>query len=293
MRHNLRLNQPYNEDFDGNSGRRRTPHSPEDIRQHYWVAVAIAGSALVGAGTAVYEGNQSRKAIGKQQDLLNGLSYTPIDVAALQKSATETSIKNATDSLALQRSLQPNVARSNDLLQKSVADQLALGGQLPPDVANEVNRAGRTIGSSSGSLGNSAPVTAALLGQTSLGLLNQRQNAAMQLSAANPLPTVGLSPQDLASATIANNNALNQFALGKAGGQANLINSQAQSNSATAAGVGGSLSSELSLLALSGYGKNTTPVKPDVIGYNYTPPKGPSGLIAGGSASGSLIPGYT
>lgn len=258
---------------------------------HTWVAVAIAGSALVGAGVSVYEGNQTRKALSKQQDLLNGLSYTPIDVAALQKSATEASIKNATDSLALQRSLQPNVARSNDLLQKSVADQLALGGQLPPDVANEVNRAGRTVGSSSGSLGNSAPVTAALLGQTSLGLLNQRQNAAMQLSAANPLPTVGLSPQDLASATIANNNALNQFALGKAGGQANLINSQAQANSAEAAGVGGSLSSALSLLALSGYGKGTN-TTPNTTPINYSAPTGPSGLIAGGSASGSIIGGY-
>ena len=227
------------------------------------VAAAIGGSAIIGAGVSLYEGSQTANAISKQQDLLNNLQYQPIDIAALQKTATETSINDAINSLALQRKLQPAVVRSNEELQKSVADQLALGGQVPADVANQVAQAGRTSTGISGATGNAAPITAALLGTTSLNLLNQRQQAATNLAAANPAPSVGLSAQDIASAMEANNNATNQFNIAKAGGQASLINSTAQNNAGTAAGVGSSLNQALTLMALLG-GKSTsqTPLTP-------------------------------
>jgi hypothetical protein len=227
-----------------------------------WIAVAIGGSALVGAGTAIYEGSQTQKAINSQKDLLAGLTYQPIDIKKLQADATAASIADATQSLALQRSLQPNVVRSNEALQKSVADELALGGQVNADTRNTVSEGGRVAGGLSGNTGNAAPTTAALLGLNAIDLLHQRQSAATQLAAANPAPTVGLSGSDIASAEVANNNALNQFALGKAGAQSNLINSQAQSNSATAAGVGSSLSQALALMALLGGSKTPSTVQP-------------------------------
>jgi hypothetical protein len=221
---------------------------------------------------------------------LAGLTYQPIDVQQLQQQATQASIQNATNSLALQRQLQPNVAKSNDELQASVASQLALGGNLGADLSNSVTNSARTSNAASGAQGGSGPATAALLGQSALGLLQSRQNAATQLAAANPAPSVGLSPSDLASATIANNNGLNQFALAKAGASSNLINSQAQSNSATAAGVGSSLSSALSLLALSkgSGGATSTTLQPQT--FNTTNPTitAPTAAIGGGSVIGGL-----
>ena len=227
-----------------------------------FVAVAIGGSALIGAGTAIYEGNQTQKAISQEQQLASQATYTPIDIPALQAAATQASITDATNSLALQRSLQPNVVKSNDALAASVADQLKMGGALPPDIASAVAQAGRTAGTSAGNTGNAAPITSALIGQSALGLLQQRQQNAETLAAANPAPTVGLSASDLASATESNNNALNSFNLAKLGVQSNLINSSAQNNAATASGVSGSLSQALSLLALTqgktGTGTGTT-----------------------------------
>ena len=197
-----------------------------------FVAIAIGASAVIGAGTSLYENAQSReaanKAINSEQNILGNLQYQPIHIASLQKQATAESIAYATKTLAQQPAFQPNVARSNDLLQKRVAVLLAEGGILPPDVAYDVAEGARVYGGSSGSIGSAGPETAALIGQSSLGLLQQRQANAAALEAANPAPTVGLSATDLASAIEANNNASNQFALAKAGAQTGLLNSQAQ-----------------------------------------------------------------
>jgi len=193
--------------------------------------VAVAGTAY-----SAYSSSQAQKkalnaqqgAIDQQQNLLAGLKYEPIDIAKLQSDATAAAAQNATNSLALERTLQPNVAATREGLSKTVADQLALGGNLSPDVANQVATAARVRGSSSGVGGNAAPITAALTGQTAQSLLQQRMSNSANLLAANPLPTAGLDPGSLASAEIANQNALNQFNIAKAGGTANLINSQAQ-----------------------------------------------------------------
>jgi hypothetical protein len=217
-----------------------------------FVAIAIAGSALIGAGTSIYESNKAQdaaqSALTQQQQLAAGLTYQPIDIASLESQATEASIANATNSLALQKQLQPGVYQANQELQQSVASQLAMGGNLPPDIANQVTQAARTAGGSSGNQGNNAPATAALLGTSALSLLQQRQQAAASLAAANPAPQVGLDPGSLASAVVANSNAANQFNLAKAGIGSNLINSQAQVTSAGAGAQAGQINSLTSLL---------------------------------------------
>ena len=111
-----------------------------------FVAIAIAGSAVIGAGTSIYEGAQTRNAISQEQQLAQSATYQPIDVAQLQQQATQASITDAINSLALQRQLTPNVVKSNDELSASVAQQLGEGGNLPPDIAAQVAQAGRTAG---------------------------------------------------------------------------------------------------------------------------------------------------
>lgn len=202
-----------------------------------FAAIAV-GVGVAGIGVGLYESNKANQTAGnaltEQENLINSLSpYSPIDINQLQATATQDSIQNAKNSLALQTQLQPNVVASNNELAKSVADQLKLGGQLSPDQINSATLAGRTAGASSGSFGSSAPLTATLLGQDSNALLQQRQNAAETLSAANPAPTVGLDPGTLANVTVANSNALNQYNLSKAGLGSNLINSTAQVNAGT------------------------------------------------------------
>ena len=72
--------------------------------------------------------------------------------AAVRKKITEAAVKNATDSLALERSLQPGVADTRTNLSNSISDQLKLGGQLNTDTINAVTQAGRVAGGTSGSL---------------------------------------------------------------------------------------------------------------------------------------------
>jgi hypothetical protein len=206
-----------------------------------WGLVAVGVSAAVGVAGTVIASDSSRKslhaqedALKSQQELAASLKYEPIDIEKLKTDASTLAAQNAAASLALERSLQPGVADTREGLQKRVASELALGGKLSPDVANQVAAAGRTAGSASGIGGNSAGVTAALTGQTAQDLLQQRENNAFSLLSANPLPTAGLDPGALASAEIANNSAQNQFNLAKAGVSSNLINSQAQVQSAAA-----------------------------------------------------------
>lgn len=202
--------------------------------------VAGAGLAAAAAG-AVVSADASRKAIhaGKdalktQQEIQASLKYEPIDLEKLKADASAQAAQNATQSLALERLLQPGVADTREGLQKRVASELALGGNLSPDVANQVATAARTAGAASGIGGNSAPLTAALTGQTAQSLLQQRENNAMNLLAANPLPTAGLDPGALASAEVAQNAAQNQFNLEKAGVASNIANSQASLQGAQA-----------------------------------------------------------
>lgn len=215
-----------------------------------WVAVAAAAVGAI--GSAVISSDSSRKASHAVSDaakVAQDVTYQPIDIAQLTKTAHDQAVQNATDSLALERSLQPGVADTRATLQQSIADQLKQGGNLPPDVANQVERAARVSSGTSGSLGGSSvPLTAQLLGVSALGLLNQRQQNASNLLAANPLPAAGLDPGTLAGLEAQNNAAQNQFNLAKAGVQTNLINSQAQANAASGGVAASNYNSLLGLL---------------------------------------------
>lgn len=215
-----------------------------------WVGL---GAAVVGAGASIYSSKQQSKAAQKALDAQRGIAtdikYEPIDIEKLKREATAAAIDNATNSLALERQLQPNVAATREELSRQIGDDLKLGGNLTTDVANRVTTAGRTIGARSGTgSGGTVPLTASLLGLSSIDLLNQRRAAAGNLLGANPLPVAGLDPGSIASAEVANNAANNQFNLEKAGVSSNLANSEAAARSAQIGGQAGEVSSLANLL---------------------------------------------
>lgn len=237
----------------------------------------VAGVGMA-AGAAI-QADGSRKALHAQQDALKdqkalaaGLKYEPIDLDKLRAEAAQQAISNATNSLAIERQLQPDVAAARTGLAKSVNSELAKGGKVSADIANQVAAAGRTAGVASGVGGNAAPVTAALLGQTATGLLQQRQNNAASLLAGNPLPEGGLDPGAVASAEVAQNAAQNQFNLEKAGVNSNLIQSGANIQSAKAGSDAAMYSSLVSgLSSLAGGYLNRAPVKAGATSPAATP----------------------
>jgi len=217
-----------------------------------WAAII---PALIGAGTAIYSADQNRKnankALDAQKEIINGpdLKYEPIDIEKLKIDATQQAINNATQALALERSLTPDISATREELARQVNSDLKLGGALPPDVQNRVTQQARVIGSRSGEgVGSTTPLTAALLGISSIDLLNQRRSAAQNLLTSNPLSPVGLDPGALASAEVAQNAAQNQFNLEKSGVMSNLANSEAQARSAQLGGQIGSISSIANLI---------------------------------------------
>lgn len=234
-------------------GRRNRVH---DVKRHtkrytgIWVGL---GTALVGAGTAVYSSQQQKKAANKALDAQRGIAaditYEPIDIERLKAEATQQAIQNATQSLALERQLQPNIAATREELSRQINADLKLGGQLPADVQNRVTQSARTIGARSGvGSGGTVPLTASLLGLSSIDLANQRRAAAGNLLGANPLPTAGLDPGAIASLEVANNAANNQFNLEKAGVASSLANSEAAARGAQIGGQVGTVASLGNLL---------------------------------------------
>lgn len=222
-------------------------------------ALAIsAGVAAAGTAATVISSQdaarKARNAVKDAQKIAGATEYQPIDIAELTRTANEQAIKNATDSLALERSLQPDVARARADLSKSVADQLAMGGNLPADVVNQVTNAARVTGGGSGTISASAPLTAQRLGISALNLLNQRQNNAANLLAANPLPSTGLDPGTVASLTAQENAAQNQFNLAKAGINTNLVQSMGQANAAQSGVNASNFASLMNLLTKSNGG---------------------------------------
>lgn len=263
--------------------------------------MAIATSALVAAGVSAAgtaasvissqdAARKGRHAVEDAQKIASAQEYHPIDIAQLTQNAHDQAVKNATDSLALEQSLQPDVARARQDLSKSVADQLALGGKLPADVANQVTSAARVTSGGSGTLGGSSvPLTAQMLGISALNLLNQRQNNAANLVAANPLPVAGLDPGSLASLEANQNAAQNQFNLAKAGVQTNLVGAQ---NQALAAQGGVNASNFSSLVGLltknqgAGYDSGSILGKlVNAYGNNNNPATNPISVGSGGGTS--------
>lgn len=250
----------------------------------YVVGAAGAASSIYSATQGAKAANKAvdaqRTALGDQRALLDSLKYTPIDIEKLKRDASANAVQNATQSLALERALQPSLASTREQLAKQVSDELAMGGNLPPDVANRVAMNARTINARTGSQENAAPVTAQMIGLTSLDLMRQRQNAAAGLLAANPLQPAGLDPGSLAAAEVAQNAAMNDFNLAKAGGASNLSNSGvslAQSEAqARAAEIGGQTAAFGSLVGLLGQFAPQPAAKKTVSSpapFNYSMPK--------------------
>lgn len=195
-------------------------------------AVATAASAA----TSLYSASQARvtsnkqadiaqQAVDKQRALLSQLKYTPIDIEKLKTEATANAISNAKNSLALERELSPAVAAARVGLSEQISKDLALGGKLSPDIANQVARASRTMGALSGA--PAGPLTAASIGTTAEALKQQRMANAAGLLAANQMPKVGLDPGQIAAIQIQQQQAADDFANRKLGIQSGFIGSEA------------------------------------------------------------------
>lgn len=219
-----------------------------------------AGAALTGVAGQIYGAKQQEKNANKlidaQKQIAANLKYEPIDIEKLKAEATQQAIANATQSLALERQLQPDVAAARETnaaakaeLSRQVNADLALGGNLSPDVANRVETAGRVIGAKSG-IGSpsTVPITASLLGLSSIDLINKRRADAAGLKDTQALPVAGLDPGALASLEVAQNAAQNQFNLEKAGVDSSLNQGVAAARSAQIGGQVGQISSLANLL---------------------------------------------
>lgn len=253
----------------------------------------IATAASVAGSISSINANKKMAAaaqagVDRQGAIASDLKYQPINIEALKADATKQAIQNATQSLALERSLQPDVASARSGLASSVNAELTQGGNLPPDVANRVAMEARTVGGRSGTQDNVAPLTASLIGLNSLDLLRSRQAAASNLLAANPLQPTGLDPGTVASAEVAQNAAQNQFNLEKSGIASNLARSQTGAEAARIGAdasvmpaIGSALTSVASLFRptpTTNYGallNKTNPV------FNYTMPKTNYSLLGG------------
>ena len=220
------------------------------------IPIALGVSAAATVGSTIYSADQSRKAANQAKDaskaLLADLKYEPIDIEKLKASTTEQSIANAKASIALEQELAPSIAAMRTELPRQIQNELTMGGRLSPDVANQVAQQARTIGGGSGTFSGVGPITAALTGSTAQGLIDQRQQKAASMLAANQLPTVGLDAGALASLEAQNAAALNQYNLAKAGVSQNMINSQYQADMARTGAVAGGIQGLGSLVGMMG-----------------------------------------
>lgn len=195
-----------------------------------------AVTTAAAAAASVYSASQARvasnkqadlaqQAVDKQRALLSQLKYTPIDIEKLKADATANAIANAKNSLAIERELSPAVAAARVGLSEQINKDLALGGKLSPDIANQVARASRTMGALSGA--PAGPLTAASIGTTAEALKQQRMANAAGLLAANKLPVSGLDPGQIAAIQIQQQQAADDYANRKLGIQSGFINQEA------------------------------------------------------------------
>jgi hypothetical protein len=185
--------------------------------------MTVTTAAIMGAsalGSAAIASSATKKA----QSQISNLQYQPIDLNKLQTEARENAEQNLAKSIALEEKYMPQVSAARFGLQTQIAQDLARGGKLPLDVANQVTRSSMAQAGAGGF--GAGPLTAAQLGLTSLDLRARAQERASAFLNANQLPVSGLDPGALASAAIGQSDAQNQFGLSKAGAQANLIQSQ-------------------------------------------------------------------
>lgn len=203
------------------------------------LALPYIATAATVAGTVSSISSQrkalsaQKDALAQQRDIAANLKYEPINIENLKEQTRQQAIQNATQSLALERELSPDVAATRQMVAERVRTDLGLGGQLSPDVASQVARAARVSGSLSGA--PAAPLTASLIGTTAENLRQQRLANAGGLLAQNKLQPAGLDPGALASLIVSQNAAMNQFNAAKAGVNANLAQSAGQVGAAGAA----------------------------------------------------------
>lgn len=261
----------------------RNSQHDHPVRSHATFGFSAAGvaaaSLAVGAGTSIYGATQANKANNKaldeQKRIAANLKYEPIDIEKLRTQATQNAIENATNALVLERNLTPNVAalrEQTDLTKLKLAQQvdadLDLGGNLSADTVNRVNQAGRVIGAKSGvGSGGTVPLTAALLGLSSVDLMNQRRNAANSLQGPGAPAPVGLDPGAVASEEIAQNAAYNDFNMAKAGVDSRIAENTAAARTAQIGGQVGMVSSLGNLLG-QGIGAYQASKKPPSALYN-------------------------
>lgn len=184
--------------------------------------------------------NAQKDALKAQQDIASKLKYEPIDIENLKQQAQQQAVTNATQSLALERELSPDIAATRQMVAQRVKEDLALGGRISPDVANQIARASRTTGALSGA--PAGPLTAAQIGITGEQLRQSRLAEGMGLLQQNKLPVSGLDPGALASLMVSQNSALNQFNAAKAGVNANLAQSAGEVGAGMAAQQGAATS---------------------------------------------------
>lgn len=185
------------------------------------VAAVAAGAGVLAAGaigsTVVQKQGSDKAARTVRQGLA---SYEMIDLNELQNNAIATARQNAVNSMALEKELTPDIARTRSTLSNQVANELELGGKLSPDVVNQVTAAAQGQANSAGLYGGGGPITAAMLGLTAMDVAQKRKANAASLLAANPMQQVGLSPEALASISVQDQTNLNQAKLNASGVQA-------------------------------------------------------------------------
>jgi hypothetical protein len=191
----------------------------------------VAGATLVGSYL-------TKTSADKNASRVDNLQYQPIDLEKLQNEAQDAAKQNYLNSMSLEAQGQPDVAATRAGLSKQVSGDLASEGNLPIDVQNKVTRSAITGANSAGFQGAAGPVSASSLGLTSMDVRNQNQAKAASLLAGNPLPQSGLDPGALASADVANQNAMNWFNVAKTGALGNANQSSSNANAGLIGALG-------------------------------------------------------
>ena len=246
-------------------------------------SVGAIGGGLLGAGIgSALGGSMDAQSAAKQAgQMAQNLTYQPIDLNALQTQAQQAAQQNLANSIKLEQQYFPQAAAARAGTQNLVAQQVAQGGKLTPDVSNAVTRSAMASGGAGGF--GAGPLAAANLGLTAQGQINNAiglgQNLAQTEMAG--LPTSGLDPGALASAAIGQNQQMNQFNIDKTGLAMNALQSKANATSGLAGTLGG-----LASMAGSLYGNQSgnlnfsgSPTASTAFGYNPSMPMSQQALF--------------
>jgi len=241
-------------------------------------ALALGGAAL---GSSLGQSLDAQSAAKKAGQMAQNLTYQPIDLKALQAQAQQNAQENLANSIKLEQQYFPQAAAARAGTQNLVAQQVAQGGRLTPDVSNAVTRAAMASGGAGGF--GAGPLAAANLGLTAQGQINNAIGLGQSLTQTEMagLPTSGLDPGALASAAIGQNQQQNQFNIDKTGLMANALQSKANATSGLAGTLGGLAGMAGSLYGNQSGGTNfsKSPTGSTAFGYNPSLPMSQQGLF--------------